>query len=108
MPFSEVFGTETTEEHMLSRNKSILHSHDIPFSPSARTARTVQMSVKCIDCDKPRVVFSASKLDTNEKKCLSRIVQLYEYSCGSVLLDKKTMDNQFTVGKSLCTKKINL
>ena len=38
--------------------------------------------------------WSIATLYKREKTFLSHIVQLYEYSCGSILLDLKTMDNR--------------
>ena len=52
------------------------------------------MTLKCGECDKPCVIYSATKLNDSEKKLLSRIIQLYQYSCGSILQELKTIDNR--------------
>ena len=59
-----------------------------------QTARTVQMTPKCGESDKPRVIYSETKLNDSEKKRLSLIIQLYQYSCGSILQELKTIDNR--------------
>ncbi|CAC5399985.1 unnamed protein product [Mytilus coruscus] len=65
--FQEVYGTDTTEEHKPSSVTKTQTGHQIPCSPSAKTANTVQMTVTCVDCDKPRVIYSATKLNASEK-----------------------------------------
>jgi len=93
-PFEDVYDTDTTEEHKPSSITKTQTGHQIPFSPFAQTAKTVQMTVTCVDCDKPRVIYSATKLNASEKNILARMIQLYTYSCGAVLQDLKSLDNR--------------
>lgn len=94
--FSELFGTETTQEHCPSlsakQRVAVANSHGIPFSPSAQTAKTVKQTVICIDCEKPRVIYSATKLSGQENAILTRILGLYQYSCGSELKELQPED----------------
>lgn len=93
--FSEVYGTDTTEEFCPSAMKKAatkITGTAIPFSPSAQTTKTVKMTINCIDCDKPRVIYSASKLNNEKLALLQRILSLYQYSCGSCLQELKTDD----------------
>lgn len=87
--FEEVYGTDTTEEYRPSLQQKVpglaANSHGIPFAPSAQTARTVGKTVKCIACDKPRVIYSTHKLTTQDQMILKRVLDLYQYSCGCEL-----------------------
>ncbi|XP_062595295.1 uncharacterized protein LOC134256627 [Saccostrea cucullata] len=87
--FEEVYGTDTTEEYRPSLQQKVpelaANSHGIPFAPSAQTARTVGKTVKCIACDKPRVIYSTHKLTTQDHMILKRVLDLYQYSCGCEL-----------------------
>lgn len=40
--------------------------HQIPFSPSAQTTKTVKCVLICTECEKPRVVYAANKLSGQE------------------------------------------
>lgn len=87
--FEAVYGTDTTEEYRPSLQQKVpglaANSHGIPFAPSAQTARTVGKTVKCIACDKPRVIYSTHKLTTQDQMILKRVLDLYQYSCGCEL-----------------------
>ena len=67
--------------------------HLLPFSPSAQTANTVKKTVKCVDCEKPRVIYAASKLNVTEQLILDKILDFYVYSCGSKLEELKVKDS---------------
>ena len=75
------------------KRATLATSHGIPFSPSAQTAKTVKQTVTCIDCEKPRVIYSATKLSAHENGILTRILGLYQYSCGSELQELKPEDS---------------
>ena len=90
--FEDVYGTETTEEHRPSLKEKASLGHQIPISPSAQTAKTVQKTLKCTECDKPRVLYSASKLLVSELTVLNKLFDTYEYSCGSSLQELKIVD----------------
>ena len=45
----------------------------------------MKQTVTCIDCEKPRVIYSATKLGGQENAILTKILGLYQYSCGSEL-----------------------
>ena len=38
-----------------------------------------------VDCEKPRVIYSATKVGGQENAILTKILGLYQYSCGSEL-----------------------
>ncbi|XP_053403202.1 uncharacterized protein LOC128558303 [Mercenaria mercenaria] len=60
-PFQEVYGTDTSEKYRPSLIEKSQTGHQIPFSPSAQTAKTCRMLVYCVDCEKPRVKYSTTK-----------------------------------------------
>lgn len=68
--------------------------HQIPFSLSAQTTKTVKCVLICTECKKPRVVYAANKLSGQEMETLERIKQLFQYTCGSSLQELKTDDNR--------------
>ena len=41
--------------------------------------------VKCIECNKPRVIYCNTKLDSRNKMMLSKNVREFEFTCGSHL-----------------------
>ena len=49
---------------------------------STQTARAV---IVCVECEKPRVVYSKKKLDNSQRLLLAKTISSYEYSCGSFL-----------------------
>lgn len=68
--------------------------HQIPFSPSAQTTKTVKCVLICTEFEKPRVVYAANKLSGQEMETLERIKQLFQCTCGSSLQELKTDDNR--------------
>lgn len=86
---------ETTEEHRPSLHQKATTNtgHQISFSPSAQTTKTVKCVLICTECEKPRVVYAANKLSGQDMETLERIKQLFQYACGSSLQELKTADN---------------
>ena len=82
--FSSVYGTLKTEKHRPTLLKEIKKAHGIPFSPNAQTARDILL---CVECLKPRVVYSKYLLTTAEERDLhqhrarSGSLQLVNYVC---------------------------
>lgn len=99
--FEDLFGTDTTEEHCPSFKPKqspgnlliTSRGHGMPFSPSAQTANRCKMTVRCIDCEKPRVIHASVKLTEPESALLERVLALYHYSCGSELQELKPADD---------------
>ena len=50
-----------------------------------QSAQTARATVTCVECQKPRVIFSNKKLSTRQEMLLAVTVSEYEYSCGSTL-----------------------
>ena len=49
---------------------------------SAQTARAV---IVCVECEKPRLIYSKTRLNNNQHVLLAKTMSSYEYSCGSHL-----------------------
>ena len=49
---------------------------------SAQNARAV---VNCVECEKPRVIYTKTKLDNRHRLFLAKQIRNVEYSCGSYL-----------------------
>ncbi|GBB90964.1 hypothetical protein RclHR1_18020002 [Rhizophagus clarus] len=66
--FEESYGKETTEDHRssLKNNKTktkekmkfIRTKHTMPFCPSAAHAKNVSITVNCVECKKPHLLFT--------------------------------------------------
>ena len=53
------------------------------FSPSDQTALNVGSIIKCVECKKPRLMYSKRKLSDDEKGALKRFLPSFENVCGS-------------------------
>ncbi|CAG8531714.1 5960_t:CDS:2 [Cetraspora pellucida] len=84
--FEELYGSETTEQYRPSRHESKSNvkkykKHTMPFCPSAFHAKNVEITVTCINCDKPRLLFSSRKLSDKDCKMLYQFLKMILYSC---------------------------
>ena len=90
--FEELYGTQTTENHRPSfvnaeaktkrgRKKSTRTKHTMPFCPFAVCAKNVGITVNCIECEKPRLLFSAKKLSEKDKTILRGFLDTIFYTC---------------------------
>ena len=79
-----------------SVGKSNVELDPVVMSCSVSTTVSVfrRYIVTCVDCDKPRVLYSGTKLNNQEKNLLRRLLELYSYTCGAILQDLKTLDNR--------------
>jgi hypothetical protein len=89
--FEELYGTQTTEDHRPSlkdakvkkKNKmATTKKHSMPFCPSAIRAKNAGVIVNCVECEKPRLLFSAKKLSENDKAMLQMFLETIFYTCG--------------------------
>ncbi|CAB4419470.1 unnamed protein product [Rhizophagus irregularis] len=77
----ELYGKQTTEDHRpslknvkktIEKMKTTKVKHTMPFYPSTVRAKIVGITVSCVECEKPRLLFSARKL--SEEDNTSRIL----------------------------------
>ena len=100
IPFAELYGTQTTEQHRPSlQEKSTSGSHGIPFNPTSQHASNTCKVIKCTECSKQRVIYAARKLKYDEMERLKRVIDGVQYSCGSVLSD---IDYSFRDQELIC------
>ena len=87
-PFSDVYGTITTEKDRPSLNSSAeKRDHGIPFSPSGQFARNVARTLVCTECGKSRVLCASWKLHWEDQQDLELEVGDIMYICGMDLQD---------------------
>src|SRR6266540_2991701 len=89
--FEELYGKQTTEDHRPSlknakikikgKMKTTKVKHTMPFCPSATRAKNVGVTVNCIECEKPRLLFSAKKLSEKDKMMLREFLDTIFYIC---------------------------
>ncbi len=86
--FEELYGTQTMEDHRPSlkdakaKKKDTTKKHSMPFYPSAIRAKNVGVIVNCVECEKPRLLFSSKKLSEKDKATLQRFLDTIFYTCG--------------------------
>ena len=90
--FEELYGKQTTEKHRPSLKnaktkakggmKTTSAKHTMPFCPSAARAKNVGITVNCIECEKPRLLFSAKKLTEKDKSILQGFLDTIFYTYG--------------------------
>ncbi len=78
-PFKEVFGTTNTEKDRPSLSNS-MNVKVLPFSPTIRHVKNVDVMVQCEECDLWRLLYSNKKLSLQERKQLQ-----VRYSGGCVV-----------------------
>ena len=87
LPFTELYGTKTSEHLPFLQERSTSGSHGIPFNPTSQHASNTCQAMLCTECGKQRVVYAARKLKYDEMEKLSKLIRLHHYSCGSLLQD---------------------
>ena len=58
--------------------------HGMPFSPSAQTALNFGTNVTCTECQKPRLLYSRTKLKDGELRSFKRVLNDFQFVCGLV------------------------
>ena len=77
-------GNNPTEKYLPSKLEDPeKRPHNIPFSPSAQTAKYVGLTIKCVECEKPRLLHSKHKLKEQQVKTLKSFLSKIIYICGS-------------------------
>ena len=63
--------------------------HDIPFSPTAQSAKNASLTIKCGECRKQRVIHSKHVLKNGECEKLKHALSGLQYVCGSSEYDSE-------------------
>ncbi|GES82304.1 hypothetical protein GLOIN_2v1489433 [Rhizophagus clarus] len=66
--FSEIYGTITTEQHRpsLKHQQKDKQTNKMGFSPNAQFAKNVGVVVECYECNRWRILYSKTKLNSIE------------------------------------------
>ena len=81
-------GSDPEEKFMSSKlHDPSTRSHGMKFSPTAQTAFNVGTTIRCMECGKPRLMHAAKKLTISEKNALKRVLNDFQYVCGTILQD---------------------
>lgn len=54
----------------------------MPFCPSATRAKNVGITVNCVECEKPHLLFSAKKITEKDRTILRGFLDTIFYTCG--------------------------
>ena len=77
-------GNDPTEKYLPSKLEDPEKKpHNIPFPPGAQTAKNMRLTIKCVECEKPRLLHSKHKLMEQQvktlKSFLSKIICMWLY-----------------------------
>ena len=86
LPFGEVFGKHTTEEHRPSF-KPKRTKKSLPFSASIQHVKNVDMMLLCDECEMCRLLYSKRKLKAIDRRRLEQKLDGLSFTCGSSLQD---------------------
>ena len=99
LPFNEVFGMTTSEEHRPSfkkkkevQRKSNHQKNSLPFYGSVQHVKNSQLMVQCDECSMWRLIFAKHKLTKDQRSELQLILRDNVYTCGSKLQDLELRD----------------
>jgi hypothetical protein len=91
--FEELYGQETTEEYRPSLNETKKSKNEMGFKSSAQNCKNVGTLVQCGECDKWRVIYSKSKLSSEDEEELTRFLDGIQYTCGDTLYNLASSTN---------------
>ncbi|GBB98408.1 hypothetical protein RclHR1_03220001, partial [Rhizophagus clarus] len=80
--FEELYDQETTEEYRPSLSETKKSNNEMGFKSSAQNCKNVGTLIQCGECDKWRVVYSKSKLSSQDKEELAQFLDEIQYTCG--------------------------
>lgn len=87
MSFKDIYGKETDEKHCPSLknkyNNKAADSNDSQLKPTQQYVRNVGLCVLCIECNKPRVLYSRYKVKQETIQKLRSLLETVDYSCGA-------------------------
>lgn len=101
LPFSDVYGKETSD----SERPSSLIITDCSKKDTANRkllcANKVRDVILCVECEKPRCVYSNTKLQRAELSALKILKEKETYTCGAALFPQTELDSTIIVRLSL-------
>ena len=77
-------GFDEEEKYLTSRLVDVTKQpHGLSYSPTAQTAKNTSRNVKCAECKKPRVIYSAKMLKPDERSKLRNFLKNNIYIYGT-------------------------
>ena len=86
LPFLEVFGQPTSEEHRPSLHIK-KQKKTLPFSASVQHVKNIDMMLLCEECEMWRLLYSKKKLKAEDRRLLALKLDDLAFSCGDSLQD---------------------
>ena len=100
--FSAVYGSKTTEKDMRSLKFTLEASVEDKENKSILVSQNVRATVSCNACQRPRCVYSSSKMTCGMREDLNVVLENGEYLCGgSLVRDDNPRRQQFVVCRQL-------
>ena len=87
MSFSDVYGTDTTEEHYPSLKKPNKQRKTLPFASNLTHVKNVDMMLQCEECDSWRLLYSLHKLKRHQRLQLQKALEDYTFTCSAPFTD---------------------
>ena len=75
--------TKSQAKDLQTARLSEEHCQGLQGDSSVYTAQNARMIINCIECQKPRVIYSKSKLTERQAMQCALMLSEYDYSCGS-------------------------
>ena len=111
-------GSGPSEKFLPSTLENVEKSpHNVPFSPTAQTAKNVRFVISCSECKKPRFLHSRNKVKKDDVNAVKRMMGKITYVCGAALSeylgtggdkDERFINSIFARENISCTSKIEL
>ena len=93
--FNDIYGAETTEEHMPSLHITTSKNHGITFIPLLQHAKNTGLTVKCTECNKPRLVYSQKKISVSLPRKFKLATDKLWFTCGATVKELIGTEQQF-------------
>ena len=95
-------GTDPEEKNIPSLLLDVSkRPHNILFPPTAQSGKNVGMLVKCMECKKPRLMHSKTKLKLSECNALKRSLSGLQYVCGATFSSYEPDENNDIFAKAI-------
>ena len=64
----------------------------MPFTPVKQHATNTNLVIECVECSKPRLIFSKTKLSSRQIKSFKLVVKDFLYTCGATMIEFQAKD----------------
>ena len=92
LPFKDVYGSQTSEEHRPSLKKRSSKQQTLPFHGKLQHVKNADITVECEECGMWRLVYATKKLTKQQQRTLMSALDGMSFSCGSPLQDLEVDD----------------